>query len=111
MKTNVLELINELNKKNKLERILTFMISLYISALIFNLFFEPKNITYLYNNEDKLTIRILYSSQYSKDFMQHFAESYKLIMHEMIEVEELSDINYTTNSDLKLFVYFKGNFH
>lgn len=44
MKTNVLELINELNKKNKLERILTFMISLYVSALIFNLFFEPKNI-------------------------------------------------------------------
>ena len=44
MKTNVLELINELNKKNKLERVLTFVISLYVSALIFNLFFEPQNI-------------------------------------------------------------------
>lgn len=44
MKNNIVDFINELNKKNKLERILTFMISLYVSALVFNLFYEPKNI-------------------------------------------------------------------
>ncbi|WP_405294927.1 AMP-binding protein [Methanobrevibacter sp.] len=58
---------------------------------------------YIFNNgEDKLTIRILYSSVYSKSFMEHFVESYKLILHDMLKVDVLKDINYTSEVDLEI---------
>ena len=67
---------------------------------------------YIFNNgENKLTIRILYSSIYSKNFIEHFTESYKLILHEMIEVDELGDINYTSDSDLELFNSYNQTEH
>ena len=51
--------------------------------------------------EDELRIRILYSDKFSKSFIEQFSESYKLILKEMMQVNELSQINYTSYSDLK----------
>ena len=67
---------------------------------------------YIFNNsDDKLTIRILYSSTYSKDFIEHFTESYKLILHEMIKVEELGNINFTSDSDLEFLDSYNQTEH
>ena len=51
-------------------------------------------------DNEKLGIRILYSDKYSSDFIKSFVESYKLILHEMINADELSDINYTQSGDI-----------
>ncbi|WP_407430979.1 AMP-binding protein [Methanobrevibacter sp.] len=58
---------------------------------------------YIFNVEkDKMGIRILYSEKFSKDFIEHFAESYKLILKEIMDADVLSDINYTPKSDLDI---------
>ena len=58
---------------------------------------------YIFNvKKDKLGIRILYSEKFSKDFIEHFAQSYKLILKEIMDAEVLSDINYTLKSDLDI---------
>ena len=53
-------------------------------------------------DEDKLGIKILYSEKFSKEFIKHFADSYISILNEIMDVKELSDINYTSQSDLTL---------
>ena len=52
--------------------------------------------------DDKLGIRVLYSEKFSKEFIEHFAESYRLILNEIMDGENLSDINYVTKSDLSI---------
>ncbi|WP_405290050.1 D-alanine--poly(phosphoribitol) ligase subunit DltA [Methanobrevibacter sp.] len=67
---------------------------------------------YIFNDgKDKFIIRILYSSLYSKSFIEHFVESYKLILHDMIEVNELKDINYMSDADLKLLDSYNQTEH
>ena len=56
---------------------------------------------FIFNVGDgKLGIRILYSEKFSKEFIENFVESYKLILKEIMNVNNLSDINYTLSSDL-----------
>lgn len=50
--------------------------------------------------DDKLGIRILYSEKFSKHFIERFAASYKSILKEMMDSDALSDIDYTSSSDL-----------
>ena len=58
---------------------------------------------YIFNSEDgKLAIRILYSEKFSLEFIEDFAESYKLILREMMYANLLSDINFTSKHDLSL---------
>ncbi|WP_296888834.1 non-ribosomal peptide synthetase [uncultured Methanobrevibacter sp.] len=86
-------LFNEILNKEELEygvEELKHDLNADLSLFIFN------------EGEDKLTIRTLYSSLYSKDFIEHFVESYKLILQDIIEVKELKDINYTSGADLDL---------
>ncbi len=52
-------------------------------------------------DDGRLGIRILYSEKFSYEFIEHFAESYKLILKEIISKNSLSDINYTSVSDLR----------
>ena len=47
-------------------------------------------------------LTIVYSDKYSNDMIKRFIESYKLILHEIIEVNQLSDINYTSKSDFEI---------
>ena len=54
------------------------------------------------NREGKLTIRILYGSDYSKDFIERFAQSYKMILRGMVNAEKLGEIRYITDSDLEI---------
>ena len=63
------------------------------------------------NDENKLTIRVTYSSMYSKGFIEHFVESYKLIMYGMIEADELRDINYTSDVDLEILDSYNQTEH
>ncbi|WP_407422907.1 amino acid adenylation domain-containing protein [Methanobrevibacter sp.] len=58
---------------------------------------------YIFNNgENRLTIRILYSSRYSKNFIGSFIESYKLILQQITNVELLEEITYITNEDIEI---------
>ena len=67
---------------------------------------------YIFNNgENRLTIRILYSSVYSKNFIEHFTQSYKLILNEMFRVGELKDIDYISNSDIELLDSYNQTKH
>ena len=51
---------------------------------------------------DCYSLDIIYSDKYSKEFIEHIAESFKLILHEFINADKLSEINYISSSDLKL---------
>ncbi len=53
-------------------------------------------------NGDNYSLNIMYSNKYSKNTMMRFAETYNLILSQIIEVNNLSDINYITSSDLEL---------
>ena len=58
---------------------------------------------FIFNRENnEYGIRILYSEKYSKEFVENFTRTYKLIIKEMMNVKKLSEINYTTDSDLKI---------
>ena len=48
---------------------------------------------FIFNNGEGFTIRILHSKRYSKGFVERFAESFKLILHEIMDVNELKDIS------------------
>ena len=59
-------------------------------------------------DDGKLGIKILYSEKFSLEFIERFAESYKMILREIIGANLLSDINYTSDDDLiKLDAYNK----
>ena len=58
---------------------------------------------YIFNSqENKFGIRVEFSDKYSKEFIEHFVESYKLILKDMLCVNKLGDINYTSSADIKL---------
>ena len=49
---------------------------------------------------EKYSLIVYYSDKYSSDFIARFTESYKLILHEMLNVDKLSDINYISADDI-----------
>ena len=53
-------------------------------------------------NGDKYTLNIMHSDKFSKELVSKFAETYKLILHDFIKVEKLSQINYINSSDIEL---------
>uniref|UniRef100_UPI00388DB6AC amino acid adenylation domain-containing protein n=1 Tax=Methanobrevibacter sp. TaxID=66852 RepID=UPI00388DB6AC len=53
-------------------------------------------------NGDNYSLNIMYSDKYSEDTILRFAESYNLILSQITEVNNLSEINYITSSDLEL---------
>ena len=57
---------------------------------------------YVYNYEDYFKIKATFSDKYSQDLIEHFIESFKLISHELMNKESLSNINYTLKSDLNI---------
>lgn len=64
----------------------------------------PSNfsVSVYYLKENKFRIRILYSEEYSDNFIKHFINSFKMILHDMLNVSQLSDINYVKDSDLRI---------
>ena len=61
--------------------------------------------------ENKLTIRVLYSNLYIKDFISHFIESYKLILNQIISVERLDEINYISDEDIEVLDSYNRTEH
>ena len=51
---------------------------------------------------ENYSLNIIYSDKYSRDFAKHFSKSYKLILHNIFDANDLSEINYTTLDDIKL---------
>ncbi|MBR0372315.1 MAG: D-alanine--poly(phosphoribitol) ligase subunit DltA [Methanobrevibacter sp.] len=51
---------------------------------------------------DNYMLNIVYSDKYSKDLIARFADSYKLILSDMINVNKLSEIDCTASSDIML---------
>ena len=60
----------------------------------------------IFQKNDNYILKILYSDKYSKDTVNRFLESFKLILHDILNVNELKDINYTTLSDLKILDFY-----
>ena len=52
------------------------------------------------DSDNNYILSILYSDKYSSDFINHFIESYKLILKCMVNVSNLSDISYISSRDL-----------
>ncbi|WP_407415860.1 amino acid adenylation domain-containing protein, partial [Methanobrevibacter sp.] len=52
-----------------------------------------------------------YSSKYSEDVMNRFAESYKSILSQIICVDKLGEINYVSDSDLELLDTYNQTEH
>ena len=58
---------------------------------------------YIYNLEkNTLGIKVLHSNKYSRDFVKTFVKTYKAILHEMMIVDNLSEINYVDSIDLEI---------
>ena len=57
---------------------------------------------YVTENGKDYILNIAYSDKYSQYMVKRFAQSYDLILSQILNVNELSDINYTTSSDLEL---------
>ena len=53
-------------------------------------------------NGDIYTLSIMYCDRYSKDFARHFAESYKLILQQIVNADELAGISYITDRDIEI---------
>lgn len=53
-------------------------------------------------NGDKYTLNIMYSDKYSNELVSKFGETFKLILHDFIKVDKLSQINYISSSDIEL---------
>ncbi|MCR5026154.1 MAG: amino acid adenylation domain-containing protein, partial [Methanobrevibacter sp.] len=54
-----------------------------------------------FNEHNRLEIRVVYSEMYSDEFVKNFVNTFNLIMQEITAVDELSEINYVSKSDLK----------
>ena len=61
--------------------------------------------------DNNYILSVLYSDKYSRDFINHFAESYKLILKGMVNVSKLSDISYISSRDLVLLDEINGTGH
>ena len=59
-------------------------------------------------DENNFKIKILYSDKFSKEFIEQFAKSYKLILNDMMNVRSLSDIRYLNPSDLDLLDHYNS---
>ena len=53
------------------------------------------------SNENEYGIRVIFSDKFDEKFIKRFIDSYKLVLKEITNVDELSDINYVSNDDLK----------
>ena len=62
-------------------------------------------------NEDKYNLNIMYSNKYSKDFVERFISSYKLILHRIMNADKLSEINYISNEDMELIEEYNNTEH
>ena len=47
-------------------------------------------------------LNVIYCDKYSKEFIDHFIHSYKLILHGILDADKLSEINYISDDDIKL---------
>ena len=61
--------------------------------------------------ENRYHLNINYSNRYSSDFINRFAKSYKLILHDILKVTELSKINFICQEDIELLDGYNNTEH
>jgi len=67
---------------------------------------------FIYNaDENKLGIKVLYSDKFSREFIKGFAETYIMILKDIMDVKELSNIDYTSKKDLELLDSYNKTEH
>ncbi|WP_296889690.1 non-ribosomal peptide synthetase, partial [uncultured Methanobrevibacter sp.] len=59
-------------------------------------------VTEVIQNGKDYYLSISYCDKYSEMFIESFANTYKLILHEILDNDELSDINYISNGDVEI---------
>ena len=69
----------------------------------FNAYVSLKDKNYILN--------IIYSEKYSEFMVKRFAQSYNLILSQILNVNDLSDINYITLSDLEFLDTYNQNYY
>uniref|UniRef100_UPI00388F9043 amino acid adenylation domain-containing protein n=1 Tax=Methanobrevibacter sp. TaxID=66852 RepID=UPI00388F9043 len=52
--------------------------------------------------DNEYYLNVIYCDKYSKEFIDHFIQSYKLILHGILDADKLSEINYISDDDIKL---------
>ena len=57
------------------------------------------------------SINIVYSDKYSRDRIERFVESYKLILSQIVTADKLSDIDFITESDIELLDTYNQTEH
>ena len=60
----------------------------------------------IFNFEDSFAVKLACSDVYSNEFLKRFSDSFKLILHEMISVDNLCEISYITGEDVELLDTF-----
>ena len=65
----------------------------------------------IFQNEDNYSLEIKYSDKYSKNFIEVFANTYQMILQDILSVDNLSDINYSRPSDLELLDTYNDTSH
>ena len=56
----------------------------------------------IFEINNKYIVKVIYSSEFSSDTIKRFVESYNMILNQLLGVDNLSDINYVSSSDLEL---------
>ena len=56
----------------------------------------------IFEKNNKYIVKVIYSSEFSSDTIKRFVESYNMILNQLLGVDNLSDINYVSSSDLEL---------
>ncbi|WP_461463716.1 AMP-binding protein, partial [Methanobrevibacter sp.] len=60
---------------------------------------------------NKYVVKVIYSSKFSSDTIRRFVESYKFILNDILNFEELSDISYVSCDDLALLDAYNDTTH
>ena len=56
----------------------------------------------MFAKNNRYVVNVIYSDMFSLDTIRRFVESYNMILNQLLSVNNLSDINYISSSDLEL---------
>ena len=60
---------------------------------------------------ENYNLSIMYSNKYSNSFVEHFAQSYKLILQQIITAERLDEISYISDEDIEILDSYNRTEH
>ena len=77
-----------------------------------NQFFNVSDLEFrVVENDNGYEVKVIHSSEFSSDTIKRFAKSYDMILNQLLLVDKLSDINYTSKSDVELLDSYNKTEH